>query len=264
MARCGLVVARCSDRGFGVALGIAVSRKISAGFGWNSISADALLTFAIWLLSIGSLVGGSVAMAFARPESGTGGWRRDAGVVLLVLGCLSPVTAVAYLATALPPYQAISRFQIDDTLDRLEFPALWGRTPMGRDPALRLVPFGRTRLFELLAGDTTPEGALRRAEEAFQTLRTDKIGAGLVLIDTPVKPTRAVGPNYWMVMSNAILGSILLGFPGLWFIGRRGLLMVSLGLLIVMAAGVAASVLSMTGQPAPPPPTLLRVPEPSR
>ena len=250
--------------GVGVWASIEVSREISTGSGWNPTPAEAFFTFAIWLLSIGSLVGGSVAMAFARPRSGTGGWRRDAGVVLLVLGGLCPATAVAYLAAALPTYQAKSFFQIDDTQAWLELQALWDRTPLGRDPALRLVPIRLTRLFELRATDTTPEGALRRAEEAFQTLRTDKIGAGLVLIDTPVKPTRAVGPNYWMVMSNAILGSILLGFPGLWLIGRRGLLMVSLGLLIVMAAGVAASVLSMTGQPAPPPPTLLRVPEPSR
>ena len=248
--------------GVGVWLGIEVSREISTGSGWNPTPAEAFFTFAIWMLSIGSLVGGSVAMAFARPRSGTGGLRRDTGTVLLVLGGLCPATAVAYLATALPTYLATSRFQIDDTQAWLGLPALWERTPLGRDPALRLVPIRLTRLFELRATDITPEGALGRAEEAFQTLRTDKIGAGLLLIDRPVKPIRPVGPNNVGVMTAAILGCILLGLPGLWLIGRRGLLLVSLGLLIVMAAGGAASVLYLTGQPATPMPTM--VPEPSR
>jgi hypothetical protein len=251
--------------GFGVAMGIAVSRKISAGFGWNSISADALLTFAVWLLSIGSLVGGSVAMAFAQPRSGTGGWRRDVGVVLLVLACLCPVTAAAYLVTALPTYHAKSRFRVADTREWLDLPRLWDHTPLGRDPALRLVPNGRSHFFELRASDTTPEGAVRRAEEAFETLRTDKIGAGLELIERPMKPFRPVAPSKAGVMVAAIFGWSLLGLPGLWLIGRRGLLIVLLGLLIVMAAGGAALLFYMTGQPAPPPPpTLQRVPEPSR
>ncbi len=246
----------------GVWIGIQISRDAS----WNPSPAEAFFTFAVWVLSVSGIVGGSVALAFARPRSGPVDMRRDVGVVLLVLGCLSPVTAVAYLATVQPTYQATSRFQVDDTVARLELPELWGRSPLGKDPALRLVPIPLTHLFELRAADSTPEGALLRAEEAFDLLRSDKIGARLELVDRPVKPIRAVGPNFWMAMSNAIPGWIFLVLLGLWLIGRRGLLLVSLGLLILVAVGGTALVRYLTEQPAPRAIVAepRRVPEPSR
>ncbi len=231
----------------GVWIGIQISRDAS----WNPSPAEAFFTFAVWVLSVGSIVGGSAALAFARPQSGAVDMRRDVGVVLLVLGCLCPVTAVTYLATAQPTYQAALRFQASDTDAWLNLPGFWSRTILGRDPGLGLAPHKGTRLFELTGRDATPEGAVRRTEDAFYTLRTDKIGASLEVIDRPVKPTRPIGPNKTLILSNAILGWILLALPGMWLLGRRGLLLVSLGFLIVADVGGATLLRYLTERPTP-------------
>ncbi len=229
---------------------------------WNPAPAEAFVSFAVWLGSAVLVVGGLALLAFARPRAVTAEIRqaeaiKSLGVGLLVLGCVFPLVAVVYVTTTPPAFRATLRFRADDTAAWLIIPEFWRRS-FGQDHALSLQAYRDTRLFELHGDDATPEGSVRRVNDAFAVLQADKLGGGLEVIDRPVLPGRAIRPNRPLALAVGIAGFLFLALPGIWLI-RRGLFVLLLMLIPVAVLGGVAlvSYLSLQ-QPAPPTPVELR------
>jgi hypothetical protein len=239
--------------GFGAWIAFQIAQDSS----WNPAPAEAFFSFAVWLGSAALVVGGLVLFAVARPRpvspTRLGGSNRILGAGLLVVGCLTPLVAVVYVTTTPPAFRATLRFRADDTAAWLIIPEFWRRS-FGQDHALSLQAYRDTRLFELHGDDATPEGSVRRVNDAFALLQADKLGGGLEVIDRPVLPGRAIRPNRPLALAVGIAGFLFLALPGIWLI-RRGVFVLLLILIPVAVLGglVLVSYLSFQ-QPAPPPP----------